>query len=182
MYLRRAEMKDLPQIESIIQDGKRHLAAQHIDQWQGIYPDTKILVDDIQNGHTMILVEDYEVLGAAAVIPGPDDSYQDIDGKWLTDDDSYVAIHRVAVSANHRGHGLAGKLFNAIFEEVDNFDSIKGIRIDTHPDNLGMQHIIEKSGFTKTGTVEVKADDLTDVQDFAYERLTRTAVPAGHTA
>ncbi|WP_243676859.1 GNAT family N-acetyltransferase [Secundilactobacillus collinoides] len=48
-----------------------------------------------------------------------------IDGQWLTDNDSYVAIHRVAVSANHRGHGLAGKLFNAIFEEVDTFDSIK---------------------------------------------------------
>ncbi len=38
MYLRRAEMKDLPQIESIIQDGKTHLAAQHIDQWQGDIP------------------------------------------------------------------------------------------------------------------------------------------------
>lgn len=54
MYLRRAEMRDLPQIETIIQDGKELLRAQNIDQWQGNYPDTKVLVDDIQNGHTMV--------------------------------------------------------------------------------------------------------------------------------
>jgi hypothetical protein len=35
--------------------------------------------------------------------------------------------------------------------------------------------VINKAGFTKTGTVEVKADDLTDVQDFAYEKLTKSA-------
>ncbi|MTV81859.1 GNAT family N-acetyltransferase [Secundilactobacillus folii] len=173
MYLRRAEMKDLSQIESIIQDGKKHLAAQHIDQWQGGYPNTNVLVDDIQNGHTMVLVEGYEVLGTAAVIPAPDESYQVIDGEWLTRGDNYVAIHRVAVSANHRGQGLSGKLFAAIFKEIEEHSSVKGIRIDTHPDNKGMQHVIKKSGFTSTGTVEVLADEQTSVHDFAYEKLTR---------
>lgn len=172
MYLRRAEMKDLPQIESIIQDGKRHLAAQHIDQWQGGYPNTRVLVDDIQNGHTMVLVDDYDILGTAAVIPAPDQSYQVIDGDWLTHDETYVAIHRVAVSANHRGQGLSGKLFDAIFNEIEQHKSVKGVRIDTHPENKGMQHVIKKAGFTETGRVEVLADEDTMVQDFAYEKLT----------
>lgn len=174
MYLRRAEMKDLPQIESIIQDGKTHLAAQNIDQWQGGYPNTNVLVDDIQNGHTVVLVEGYEVLGTAAVIPAPDESYEEIDGEWLTHDNTYIAIHRVAVSANHRGQGLSGKLFAAIFAEIEANSSIKGIRIDTHPDNKGMQHVIKKAGFSETGTVEVLADQQTSVHDFAYEKLTKT--------
>lgn len=175
MKLRRAEMKDLQQIESIIQDGKQLLAAQHIDQWQGNYPNTNVLVDDIQNGRTMVLVDGYDVLGAAAVIPAPDESYQEIDGQWLTAGNSYVAIHRVAVSSHHHGKGLSGKLLAAIFDEIDRHPAVKGVRIDTHPENLGMQHVINKAGFTKTGTVEVKADDLTDVQDFAYEKLTKSA-------
>lgn len=173
MYLRRAEMKDLPQIESIIQDGKAHLAAQNIDQWQGGYPNTNVLVDDIQNGHTVVLVEGYEVLGTAAVIPAPDESYQQIDGEWLTRDESYVAIHRVAVSANHRGQGLSGKLFAAIFKEIDENSSIEGIRIDTHPDNKGMQHVIKKAGFSETGTIAIVVDDQQDVRDYAYEKLTK---------
>lgn len=173
MYLRRAEMKDLSQIESIIQDGKKHLAAQHIDQWQGGYPNTQVLAEDIQNGHTMVLVDGYEVLGTAAVIPAPDESYQEIDGEWLTKGNSYVAIHRVAVSAKRRGQGLSGKLFDAIFNEIETHSTIQGIRIDTHPDNLGMQHVIKKMGFTETGTVEVLADQATLIHDFSYEKLNK---------
>ncbi len=52
MYLRRAEMKDLP-VNRINHPGwKNSPAAQNIDQWQGGYPNTNVLVNDIQNGHT----------------------------------------------------------------------------------------------------------------------------------
>ncbi|KRK48912.1 GNAT family N-acetyltransferase [Secundilactobacillus kimchicus] len=177
MYLRRAEMRDLPQIETIIQDGKELLRAQNIDQWQGNYPDTKVLVDDIQNGHTMVLVDHNEVLGTAAVIPAPDKSYTGIDGEWLTKDDHYVSIHRVAVSAKHRGQGLSGKLFDAMFAEIDKAATVDGIRIDTHPQNKGMQHVIKKMGFTETGHVQVMTDGE-NVTDFAYEKYNHQQVPA----
>ncbi|WP_125544962.1 GNAT family N-acetyltransferase [Levilactobacillus lindianensis] len=178
MLLRQATMADLPQIESIIRDGRELLAAQSIDQWQGTYPNTAVMVDDIHQGWTVVLEENDEILGTAAVIPGIDVSYEQIEGAWLTQDSPYLAIHRVAVSSHHHGRGLAGELFQRLFAQADQSESIESIRIDTHPDNRGMQHVIKKNGFTETGKVELKGMDLQGVKDFAYERLTANVKPA----
>ncbi|WP_367296384.1 N-acetyltransferase family protein [Levilactobacillus yonginensis] len=178
MLLRQATMADLPQIESIIRDGRELLAAQSVDQWQGTYPSTSIIVDDIHQGWTVVLEEDNEILGTAAVIPGEDANYERIDGQWLTDQAPYLAIHRVAVSSHHRGRGLAGELFQRIFAQIDKAENVESIRIDTHPDNKGMQHVIKKNGFTETGMIDLINQDLDGVKDYAYERVTAHINPA----
>ncbi|PWG00002.1 GNAT family N-acetyltransferase [Levilactobacillus bambusae] len=180
MLLRQATMADLPQIETIISDGRDLLAKQNIDQWQGTYPDMSILVDDIEQGFTVVLEEDGEILGTTAVIPGVDPLYVDINGEWLTKDTPYVALHRVAVSSRHHGRGLANELLTQIFNLVDQSETIQSIRIDTHPDNLGMQHVIKKAGFTETGRVKLvgATKNNGDVDDFAYERLAHQPVAA----
>jgi len=177
MLLRQATMADLPQIESIIRDGRELLAAQAIDQWQGAYPTTSILVDDIHQGWTVVLEENNEILGTAALIPGEDPTYKQIDGQWLTKQAPYLAIHRVAVSSHHHGRGLAGELFQRLFAQIDHATSIESVRIDTHPQNMAMQHIIKKSGFSETGTIDLAAAGMPGTTDFAYERLTANAKP-----
>lgn len=172
MLLRRAEMKDLPQIEQIILDGKAHLAAQNINQWRGQYPNMDVLVHDINNGYNYVLVEDDEVLGTISAISGPDMSYQTLDGQWMTEEGEYVALHRVAVSANHRGEGLSTKLFNAVLDELSLNPMIKGVRIDTHQENFGMQHVIKKMGFAETGLVKVlNSSNVEQVYNIGYEKL-----------
>ncbi|NLR10364.1 MULTISPECIES: GNAT family N-acetyltransferase [Lactobacillaceae] len=178
MLLRQATMADLPQIESIIRDGRELLAAQAIDQWQGAYPNTAVLVDDIHQGWTVVLEENNEILGTAAIIPGEDPTYKQIEGQWLTKQAPYLAIHRVAVSSHHHGRGLAGELFSRLFEQIDQAADIESIRIDTHPQNMAMQHVIKKNGFTETGTIDLAAVDMPGVKDFAYERLTANIQPA----
>lgn len=178
MLLRQATMADLPQIESIIRDGRELLAAQDIDQWQGSYPNTAVLVDDIHQGWTVVLEEDNEILGTAALIPGEDPTYKQIDGQWLTEQAPYLAIHRVAVSSHHHGRGLAGELFQRLFAQIDHAASIESIRIDTHPHNMAMQHVIKKNGFTETGRIDLAAAGMPGTTDFAYERLTANAKSA----
>ncbi|WP_304054812.1 GNAT family N-acetyltransferase [Levilactobacillus namurensis] len=179
MLLRQATMADLPQIEAIIRDGRQLLAAQEIDQWQGTYPNTAVLVDDIHQGWTVVLEEDQEILGTAAIIPGVDPTYQQIEGQWLTKQAPYLAIHRVAVSAHHHGRGLAGELFQRLFAQIDQAETIESIRIDTHPQNMAMQHIIKKNGFTPTGKIDLSGmgPEMSGVQDFAYERVTAHVKP-----
>ncbi|GAK48591.1 acetyltransferase [Secundilactobacillus oryzae JCM 18671] len=179
MQIRKAEMKDLQEIEKIVMDGRERLAEQGVDQWQGGYPNTEIIVDDIERRYTLVLEEDGEILGAAAVIPGQDASYQTIEGEWLTETDTLdtVAIHRVAVSSHHHGKGLGYKLLEGIYNEVANqMPEIKSLRIDTHPDNKGMQYVILKSGFEQTGMVKLLNMGLDDVYDYAYERLVKVPV------
>jgi len=177
MLLRQATMADLPQIESIIRDGRELLAAQAIDQWQGAYPNTAVLVDDIHQGWTVVLEENNEILGTAAIIPGEDPTYKQIEGQWLTVQAPYLAIHRVAVSSHHRGRGLAGELFQRLFAQIDHAQNIESIRIDTHPQNMAMQHVIKKNGFTETGMIDLEAAGLKGTKDYAYERLTANVKP-----
>jgi len=179
MRLRKATMEDLPHIESLIADGRDHLAAQGIDQWQKTYPHQDDLIKDIKNGWTVINVDEEtgELLGTCAVIPGPDATYAEIDGQWLTKDATYVAVHRVSVSRAHRGKGLTSKLFQEIFDRVDTMPTIESIRIDTNEKNTAMQHIIMKNGFTATGKVTLKRADVYGVKNFAYEKLTANIKP-----
>lgn len=173
MLLRQATMADLPQITKMVEGGRRFLATQSINQWQGIYPNTSVLVDDIQRQHTFVLVEESEILGSAALIPGIDPTYQDIvTGQWLTVDANYLAIHRVAVATGHHGEHISEQLIKQLFTEVDKIKLFESMRIDTHPQNKAMQYVIEKCGFSRVGSVNLAASGKPDTNNFAYEKLT----------
>jgi RimJ/RimL family protein N-acetyltransferase len=45
----------------------------------------------------------------------------------------------------------------------------KDIRIDTHPDNLGMQHVITTNGFTKRGVIYMAENDGEASPRYAYQ-------------
>jgi RimJ/RimL family protein N-acetyltransferase len=47
----------------------------------------------------------------------------------------------------------------------------KDIRIDTHPDNKGMQHVITTNGFTKRGTIYMAEKDHAATPRYAYQLI-----------
>ena len=53
------------------------------------------------------------ILGYAAVIFEIEPAYEIIEGNWLSDQE-YAVIHRVAVSEEYIGFGLATKIFQEI--------------------------------------------------------------------
>ena len=58
----------------------------------------------------------------------------------------YGTIHRVASDGIERG----------IFSEILSFckDRFEHLRLDTHRDNVVMQHLAEKNGFKKCGIIQ----------------------------
>ena len=70
------------------------------------------------------------------------------DGAWLNDR-PYGVVHRVACAS--RGRGLASHCLNWCFEQWGN------IRIDTHRNNIPMQKMLEKNGFSRCGIIFVEA-------------------------
>lgn len=74
-------------------------------------------------------------------------------------------------------NGYASQLYQAVINYfTSGFNDIKSVRVDTHEDNLPMQHLIEKSGFkrvgTCTGSTGGKRDQLrlrtSDCLNYAY--------------
>lgn len=173
MQLRQAQMTDFDRIIEILKDGKNQLAEKGVDQWQGEYPSLDQVKADIENGHAYLAVSaDNETVGAISIVPSPDKVYDQMDGSWLKQSDNYVVIHRVAIHSDHAGNGYATRLFTEVIDKIkSNHPEIDSIRVDTHEDNLAMQHLIKKMGFIRVGTLHgvYRPGEIS----YVYELLTK---------
>lgn len=82
---------------------------------------------------------------------GIDPTYNIIyEGKWLNNK-PYATIHRIASTGEIKGIMHIAMQF--ALQQYDN------IRIDTHHDNMVMQHLIEKEGFKYCGIIHCLSGD-----------------------
>ena len=162
---RRATMHDLPQIRAIYERARHLMAANgNPTQWGNTFPRDEVVKDDIANQRTVLLVDlhgDKErILAQFALCPGEDPNYKKIEGAWL-DDDTYVTIHRIASSGLVRH--AARECITWVLKHYGN------VRVDTHPNNKAMQHVLETAGFARCGLIQL-IDRPTDVTRIAYQR------------
>lgn len=138
---------------NIIEQGRDYLKKQGIDQWQNGYPNAENVQQDINNNKGYFLTDGENYLAYLCIDFDGEPAYNDINGKWLTEDDAkYIVIHRLAFNEQYRGKGLSSTLFE-LAEEFCKEKSIKSIRIDTDSDNKIMQHSMKKAGFMYCGTI-----------------------------
>ena len=167
IYLRRAQLQDLPEIMKIIDDAKELLNKNGSPQWQNGYPNQETLTQDIAMQTNWVLINDNKVAATATLQLTPEPTYRNItQGQWQQPDEPYATIHRVAISSNYRGQGLSKLLFSNLLT-VGQMQGIKNFRVDTHRSNKAMQHIAENFNFKKRGIIKV--NDQNDPERLAYE-------------
>lgn len=144
--IRKATYDDLPVLMDVFRKARGIMRSSgNMHQWNDGYPSEAVVRKDIDNGHCVVLCEEGEVVATMAFIPGPDPTYAEIyDGGWLSDA-PYHVIHRIAVA--EPGHNASKALLDW------GFGRVKSIRIDTHKDNVIMQHVLSKYGFTHCGMI-----------------------------
>ena len=144
--IRRATYDDVPVLMDVFRKARGIMRSSgNMNQWNDGYPSEEVVRKDIDNGHCVVLCEEGEVVATMAFIPGPDPTYAEIyDGGWLSDA-PYHVIHRIAVA--EPGHNAAKALLDWGFGQAGS------IRIDTHKDNVIMQHVLSKYGFTHCGMI-----------------------------
>lgn len=149
--IEKAKLTDLSEIVAVIESARAFLKTQEIDQWQkSAYPAAADVRSDIENNVAYVLKVDGKVAAYAAVMTGFDPAYDLIHGAWRNDSHDYVTVHRMAVSTAFRGQALGQGFLTSVFET---FSTYQDFRVDTHPDNQIMQHILTKLGFEKCGVV-----------------------------
>ena len=151
--IRKATYEDLPKLMEVFGKAREIMRASgNMNQWNDGYPSEEIVRKDIDEGVSYVLCEDdSKIIATMAFIPGPDPTYAKIyDGEWL-DESPYHVIHRIA--AAEPGHNVAFMLLDWAFLQTGN------IRIDTHKDNVIMQHILDKQGFTHCGMIYIANGD-----------------------
>ncbi|MGF0034584.1 N-acetyltransferase family protein [Bariatricus sp. SGI.154] len=148
-----ATTEHLDRMCEITDQAKRQLRNLGLDQWQRGYPSREVWTQDAEDGCSYLAVEEGEILGVFAFQTTPDPSYAVIDGEWLTDGE-YASMHRVCVSDDCKGKGVAGKMFAYGFEMARKA-GFCSVRIDTHPGNLPMQRALAKAGFVACGEIRL---------------------------
>ncbi len=149
--LRKAVDKDLAKIWQIIQCAIRRRARDGSRQWQDGYPNENTIKKDTEAGQAYVCVRNGEVVGYAALIAEVEPAYEEIADSWKKRW-PYLVIHRVAVSDQALGSGVATQIF-ILAEDVARKQKISSIRVDTNFDNPGMLRVFEKLEYEYRGEV-----------------------------
>jgi RimJ/RimL family protein N-acetyltransferase len=129
-----------------------------LDQWTNGYPGEAVILDDIQKGNSYICMNEDQIAGVFSLIMGEDPTYIKIyEGKWLNDK-PYGTVHRMAVQVH--GKGIASFCLEWCCSKCGN------VKADTHRDNVPMQKLLLKNGFTHCGIIYL-ADDS---ERLAYQK------------
>lgn len=158
MEIRKAQINELESILKIYAYAREQMRLSgNPTQWSNNRPTESVVVDDIKNGNSYVILNDSEICGVFSFIVGEEPTYKRIEGEWKSQT-PYGTIHRIASSGKIKG----------IFQTCLNFcqSRITHLRIDTHRVNKIMQHLIEKNGFERCGIIYV-ADGTPRI---AYER------------
>ena len=144
--VRCTKMSDIPRLKEIFAVARNFMKSTgNPNQWTDDYPSEELMQQDIESGDSYVILLDDRVVATFVLRGGIDPTYNVIyGGDWLNNE-PYATIHRIASG------GEIGGVFNvAMSYALENYNSI---RIDTHGDNVVMQHIVEKAGFKYCGII-----------------------------
>ena len=148
---RKATTSEIPVIWEILQQAIARRKQDGSEQWQDGYPNLQSVQNDVEKGQGFVLTDGETIAGYSAVLINDEPEYAKIIGQWLTNDD-FVVVHRVALSENYLGKGLAKKIMECI-EEFAISNNIYSIKADTNFDNAAMLKIFENLGYKYCGKV-----------------------------
>ena len=148
MEIRKATLQDLDAILEIIDQARTIMRdTGNMTQWANGYPSSETILGDIAQDCGFVCFTD-AIVGYFFFRHGthPEPTYAVIEGEWL-DNEPYGVIHRLA--SGRKAKGIAQAAFDFAFSKADN------VRVDTHTDNLPMQHFLRKNGFSYCGVIYV---------------------------
>lgn len=150
MEIRKTTMKDLDTALKLYAMARQFMKDHgNPTQWGDNHPPKEQVIDDIQTGQSYLCTEDGQALGIFFFSMEPEPDYAQIwDGAWLNDR-PYGVMHRVACPGIRKG--AATFCVNWCFKESNG-----NLRIDTHQDNIPMQNMLKKNGFTYCGIIHIR--------------------------
>lgn len=165
---RKAEIHDSKTIWNILQKAILRRKEDNSPQWQNGYPNPEVVLDDIERGIGYVLSQNGFLIGYCAIWINDEPAYDLLEGQWLTNGD-YGVFHRVAVSEDYLGQGMAQMMLNKI-EEWALKHKVYSLRADTHEDNVAMRRIFDKLGYTYCGVVYFNGSPRN-----AFEKVLKTS-------
>lgn len=165
MRLRETKVTEIDDVMEIINDAKRFLKDNKINQWQDNYPNHEIIKNDILRNESYVLEKDNLIIATIVLSFQKEETYESIEGKWINNN-PYATIHRIAISNEYKGQGISKILMNNVYNKCLEKDFLN-IRVDTHEDNLVMKSFLNKEDFQYCGIIYLKSG----AKRLAYQKV-----------
>lgn len=147
MNIRLAISVDVPGIMRLIKGVVPEMIAAGNFQWDDVYPNAEAFEEDIARGQLWVAEAGGEIAGVSAITTEQYPEYADV---GLDINEAAIVTHRLAVSVEHRGKGVAGLLMHQA-EQVALDRGIKTLRVDTNTANKATQSLFPKMGYRFAG-------------------------------
>jgi len=151
MHIRRAILTDVPFIMELISKVVPVMNASGNFQWDSTYPNAQVFEKDIALMQLWAAEIDGKIVGVAAITTDQEPEYANV-GWDITE--TAIVTHRLAVSPEYRGRGIAA----ALLVQAENEAISRGInllRIDTNTLNKATQRLFPKLGYEFAGEIDL---------------------------
>ena len=149
MRIRHSRKDDLGEIMALYASARKFMQSNgNPTQWINGYPQRELIAREIYEGKSFVCMDGDVIAAVFSLICGEEPTYQEIyEGQWMNER-PYGTIHRICVG--ERRKGVAEFCLRWCLEQCGN------IRIDTHQDNLPMQNLLKKCGYTYCGWIKIE--------------------------
>ncbi len=160
MQIRKAKIEELDLLMEKYARARKFMAEHgNPNQWGSDKPSRAQIEADILAGDSYVCEEDGKIVGVFYHKIEEDPTYAVIEaGEWISNE-PYGVVHRITSDGTVKG--------TASFCLSWAFEQCKNLRIDTHRDNIVMQNLLKKNGFTYCGIIHIEDGS----ERLAYQKL-----------
>jgi len=154
MVIIKATEKHLQSIMSLCKDCSQNMMNNSIDQWDDIYPNREIFLNDITDNSLYLAVSDkQEILACIVLNEHQDPEYGEI--RWKYNEDKSAILHRLMVHPKYEGKGIAKELVKYV-ERLAKENHYRSIRLDVFSKNLRAVSFYKKLGYEVAGEFQLR--------------------------
>ncbi|HEY8908873.1 MAG TPA: GNAT family N-acetyltransferase [Desulfosporosinus sp.] len=159
MKIIEASERHIEGIISVCKDCSQNMANNLIEQWDEVYPNKEVFLNDIRNDSLYIAVSNNseEIIACIVLNEYQDPEYREI--KWKYDREKIAVIHRLMVHPKHEGKGIAQHLARFI-EKLAKEKQYGAIRLDVFVKNPRAVSFYKKLGYEVTGVVSFRKGEF----------------------
>ena len=153
MHIREAMMQELDTIFSLVSRCTEHMIAQHVQQWDTLYPGATLLTKDIEAQSLFVAVDNHHLVGIIVLNEDQEPEYREV--PWRYPEGKALIIHRLCVDPDAQGKGIATQLMD-FAEQYAREQYYTTIRLDAFQENPTAVALYKRRGYHKAGVVHFR--------------------------
>lgn len=159
MQIIKASEEQIDAVLSLCRACSQNLLNNSLDQWDEIYPNREIFLNDIKNDSLFIAVPDNakEIMGCVVFNEYQDPEYGEI--QWRYNGEKIAVIHRLMVQPKYEGKGIAKSLVRFV-EDLAQERQYDSVRLDVFQKNQRAVNFYHKLGYTVSGKVTFRKGEF----------------------